>query len=117
MISIETYCGSIGRFCNRFRHFTNTSSVFSIRCKDVVTIFICLFFLFWYLPVVLYAFFAIFVMVAFDVVCLKLVRLKHIDYFSHFLELIYRGLNLDFLKLAQLLIDGDIESKSRAYTK
>ena len=49
-------------------------------------------------------------MVAFDVVCLKLVRLKHIDCFSHFLELIYRGLNLDFLKLTQLLIDGDIES-------
>ena len=34
----------------------------------------------------------------------------HIDCFSHFLELNYRGLNLNFLKLAQPLIDGDVES-------
>ena len=37
-------------------------------------------------------------------------RLNHIDCFSHFLELIYRGLNPNLLKLAQLLIDGDVES-------
>ena len=30
--------------------------------------------------------------------------------FSHFLELNFRGLNHNFLKLAPLLIDGDVES-------
>ena len=58
----------------------------------------------------LYAFFAIFVFVTFDVVCLKSVGLKHCDCLSHFLGLNYTGLNLNFLRLAQLLIDGDIES-------
>ena len=37
------------------------------------------------------------------------VRFKHI-YSCHFLELNYRGYNLDFLKLKQLLTDGDVES-------
>ena len=37
-------------------------------------------------------------------------RFKHIDSSYHFLELNYRGYNLDFLKLKQLFIDGDIES-------
>ena len=68
------------------------------------------FFTFLYLPVLPYAFFAIFLLATFDVLYLKSVRLKHIDCFSHFLELNYRGLNLNFLKLLQLLIDGDIES-------
>ena len=67
-------------------------------------------FSFLYLPVLLYAFFAIFVLVTFDVLCLKSVRLKHIDCFSHFLELNHRGVNLNFLKLAQVLINGDVES-------
>ena len=63
----------------------------------------------------LYAFFAIFVFVTIDIVSLKSVslksvRLKHSDCLSHFLELNYRGLSLNFLKLAQLLIDGDVES-------
>ena len=94
---------------------TNARSVFSIRCKDVLTIFICLLFSFLYLPVLLYAFFAIFVFVTIDIVSLKSVslksvRLKHSDCLSHFLELNYRGLSLNFLKLAQLLIDGDVES-------
>ena len=55
-------------------------------------------------------FFAIFVFVTFDVVCLKSVRLKHSDCLSHILDLNYRGLNLNFLKLAQLLIDGNVNS-------
>ena len=58
----------------------------------------------------LYAFFAIFIFVTIDIVSLKSVRLKHSDCLSHFLELNYRGLSLNFLKLAQLLIDGDVES-------
>ena len=75
------------------------------------TIFICLVFSFLYLPVLLYAFFfTIFVLVAFDVLCLKSVRLKHIDCFSHFLELNFQGINPIFPNLAQLLIDGDIDS-------
>ena len=36
-------------------------------------------------------------------------KFKHIDSSCHFLELNYRGYNLNFLKLKQLLIDGDIE--------
>ena len=59
----------------------------------------------------LYAFFfTIFVLVAFDVLCLKSVRVKHIDCFSHFLELNFQGINPIFPNLAQLLIDGDIDS-------
>ena len=63
-----------------------------------------------YLPVLLYAFFAMFILVTFDVLCLKSVRLNHIDCFPRFLVLNYLGLNLDFLKLAQLLNDGDVVS-------
>ena len=37
-------------------------------------------------------------------------RLKYSDCFFHFLEYNYRELNLNFLKLAHLLIDGDVES-------
>ena len=110
MISIKDYCASIGRFYNRFSHFTSAQSVFSIRREGIFSVFICLFFSSLYLPVLLHAFFAIFVSVTFDVVCLKSVRLKHIDRFSHFLELNYRGLNFNVLKLTQLLIDGDEES-------
>ena len=40
-------------------------------------------------------------------------RFKHIDFSHHFLLLKYRGLNLNFLKLAQLM-DGDIESNAAA---
>ena len=45
-----------------------------------------------------------------DIVYVNTVRFKHIDSSCHFLELNYRGYNLNFLKLKQLLIDGDIES-------
>lgn len=55
------------------------------------------------------AFIAIFVLALFGVVYVKSVRFKHIDCSCHFLELKYRGLNLDFLNLLQLLIDGDIK--------
>ena len=110
IISIEAYCASFERFYNRSRHFTNPRSLFFVRRKDLFIIFIissslCL-------PMLLYAFFAIFVFVTFDVVCLKSVGLKHCDCLSHFLGLNYTGLNLNFLRLAQLLIDGDIESNS-----
>ena len=47
-----------------------------------------------------------------NVVCAKLVRLKHIDSLSYVLELNYRGINLNFINLAKLLIDGDLESNS-----
>ena len=60
---------------------------------------------------VLYAFSEIFVFVTFDV-CLKSMRLKHSNCLSHFFDLNYRGLNLNFLRLVQLLIDGDVESNS-----
>ena len=51
-----------------------------------------------------------FLLVTIDVVYVNTVRFKHIDSLCHFLELNYRGYNLNFLKLKQLLIDGDIES-------
>ena len=44
MISIEDYRASIGRFYNRSRHFTNTWNLFSIGCKDLFIILICLLF-------------------------------------------------------------------------
>ena len=50
-------------------------------------------------------FFAIFVFVTFDIVYLKSVRPKHSDSSSHFLDV-----NLNFRRLAQLLIDGNVES-------
>ena len=37
-------------------------------------------------------------------------KFKHIDSSCHFLELNYLGHNLNFLKLKQLLIDGDTEA-------
>lgn len=39
-------------------------------------------------------------------------RFKYIDCSYHFLEIYYRRLNLNILKLAQLLIDGNIDSGS-----
>ena len=49
-------------------------------------------------------------LVTIDVVYVNTVRFKYIDSSCHFIELNYRGHNLNFLKLKQLLIDGDIES-------
>ena len=69
------------------------------------------FFVFVFASAIIYTFFAIFVLVTFGVLCLKSVRLKHIDCFSYFLELNYQGL---YLKLAQLLIEGDIESNPQS---
>ena len=49
-------------------------------------------------------------LVTIDVIYVNTVRFKYGDSSCHFLELNYRGYNLNFLKLKQLLIDGDIES-------
>ena len=107
MISIEACLVSIRRFYNRLRHFGNTWSVLFVRCKDVLIILIWLLFLFLHLQMLLYAFFAIFELVTFDVIYLKSVRVKHIDCLSLVVPLFvnYRDLGVDFLKLAQLLID------------
>ena len=43
-----------------------------------------------------------------DVVYVNSVRYKHIDSSYHFLKLNYKGCNINFLKLKQLLIDGDM---------
>ena len=67
------------------------------------------FFVFVFSSAIIY-FFPIFILVTFDVVCLKSVRFKHSDCLSHFFNLYYRPLNLNFLKLAQRLTDGDLES-------
>ena len=55
-------------------------------------------------------FFAIFVFATLYVVCLKSVILKYSNCFSYFLDLNYRGLKLNFIRLVQLLIDGDVDS-------
>ena len=55
-------------------------------------------------------FFTLFILVAISIVYVNSVRFKHIDSSCHFLELNYKGLNLNFLKLKQLCIVGDIES-------
>ena len=47
-------------------------------------------------------------LVAIDVFYVNSVRYKHIDSSCHFLKLNYRGCNINFLKLKQLLIDGDM---------
>ena len=63
-----------------------------------------------YLPILLHVYFALFLLVIINVVYVNSVRFKHIDTSCHFIELNYRGYNLNFLKLKQLLIDADIES-------
>ena len=110
MISIEAYRASIGRFYNRLKHCTNAQNVVSIRSGNVPIILLLLLFLLLYLPILLHAFFALFMLVTIDVVYVNTMRFKHIDSSCHFLELNYRGYNLDFLKLKQLLTDGDVES-------
>ena len=66
-----------------------------------------------YLPILLHAFFALFMLVTIGIAYVNTVRFKRIDSLCHFLELNYRGYNLNFLKLKQLLIDGDVESNPR----
>ena len=63
-----------------------------------------------YLSVVVHALFALFSLVTIDVAYVNSVRFRHIDSSCHFLELNCKGYNLNFVKLKQLLIDGDIES-------
>ena len=113
MISIEAYCVSISRFCNRLTHFANTQNVVSIRSGNVYIILLFLLFSMLYLPILLYALCALFLLVTIDVVYINSVRFKHIDSSCLFLGLNYRGYNLNFLKLKQLLIDIDIESNPK----
>ena len=109
MISVEAYCASIGRFYNRLRHFTNAQIIISITGGNVYIILLFLLFSVFYLPILLLALFALFVLVTVDVVYINLMRFKHMDSSCLFLELNDRGYNLNFLKLKQLLIDGDKE--------
>ena len=74
------------------------------------TIWFFLLFSLLYLSILLHALFALFLLVTVDVFYVNTVKFKHIDTSCHFLESNYRGYNLNFLKLKQLLIDGDIES-------
>ena len=57
----------------------------------------------------LHAVFALFLLVTIDVVYVRSMKFKHVDFLCHFFELNYRGLNLNFLKL-KLLTDGGTES-------
>ena len=107
MIFIEAYHASIGRFYNRLKHCTNAQNVVSIRSGNVRIILLLLLFLLLYLPILLHV---LFMLVTIDVGYVNAVRFKDIDSSCHFLELNYRGYNLNFLKLKQLPIDGDVES-------
>ena len=110
MMSIEAYYAFVGRFCNRLRHFANIQNVVSIRCGNVYTILLFLHFSLLYLPILLHALFALFLLVVIDPCFVNSVRFKRIDYSCHFLELHHRVYNLNFLKLEQLCIDSDVES-------
>ena len=88
------------------RYFANARNVVLIRCGNVQTILLFLLFIVVFTNTV----FALFVLVTIDVVHINSLILNHIDSSCHFLGLNYRGLNLNFLKLKQLLICGDVES-------
>ena len=107
MISIEAYRAFIERFYNRLRHFANAQNVLSVKSWDVCTILLFLVFSLLYLPILLHALFSLFLLVIIDFVYVNSVRFKHIDSPFYFLELNYRGYNLNFLKLKQILIDSD----------
>ena len=89
----------------------------SITSGNVYLILLFLLFSLLYFANTITCSFALFLLVTIDVVYINLVKFKHIGSSCHFLELNYRGFNLNFLKLKQLLIDGDIRVKSRTYTK
>ena len=111
MISVEAYHASIRRFCNRLKHLANAQNLVSIKSGYVYTILLFLLFSLLYLPILLPALSALFLLVTIDVVYVKSVmRFKHINSSCHFLELNFKGYSFNFLKLKQLLIDGDIES-------
>ena len=110
MITIETYRASIRRFYNRLRHFASTKNVVSLRIANFNTILLFLLFSLLYFPILLHALFTLFILVTIDVVYVNSMRFKHIYSLCHFLGLNYKRLNLNFLILKQLLIDGDIES-------
>ena len=71
-------------------------------------IFHCYIFQYYYMTL-----FTLFLLVAINVAYVNSIRFKHIYSLCHFLELNYKGLNLNFLILKQLLIDSDIESNPR----
>ena len=100
----------IGRFYNKLKQFANDKNVVSIGSGNVHIILLFLLFSLLYLPILLHVLFALFLLVIINVVYVNSVRFKHIDTSCHFFELYYRGHNLNFLKLKQLLIDADIES-------
>ena len=111
MMCIIGYWASMGRFYNRLRHFTNAQTLVSIRCPEFPQQFVILSFSsLLNLSILLHAIFALIILVTTDVVYVNSVRFKHIDSSCHFLKLNYRGLNLDLLKLKQLLLDGDTVS-------
>ena len=66
MICTEAYCTSSGRFCNRLRHFANAKNVVSIRSGNIYTILLFLAFSLLYLPILLPALFALFMLVTIE---------------------------------------------------
>ena len=107
MIYIETYLASIGRIYNRLRHFVNAQNVVFVRFWKVFTILLFLLFSLLYLPILLRCFCIVYNGNNWCYLC-NSIRLKHIESSCYFFEVNCRGLNLNFLKLKQLLIDGQL---------
>ena len=85
----------------------STTDSVSIRFGNALTIVIITFFIVVFANTVACCFCII--LVTIDVVYVNSLRFKHTDSLCHFLEINYRGLNLNFLRLKKLFIDGDIE--------
>ena len=104
------------KICLWLKHFSNARNTISVRFRYVFIILLCLLFPFFSLKI-LHTIFECFVLIKLDLVYVNSARFKHIDCSCHFLVLKMEGFSLSFLKSAQLLIDGDIQVKSRAYIK
>ena len=62
MISIKAYCAFTGRSYNILRYLANSRNVVFIRCENVLTLLLFLLFSFSYLPILLHAVFALFIL-------------------------------------------------------
>ena len=111
MISIEAYRASNGRLYSKLRYFTNTQNVFSFHQKwECLHHFVILtFFIVVFANTKTCPFCIIHIGNSWCYLC-KLGEIQAYWLSIHFLELKYKGHNLNFLKLKQLFIDGDTES-------
>ena len=96
VISIDVYCASIGRFYNRLWDFANARNVVSIRSGNVYNILLLLLFLLLYLPILLHAPLALFLLITTDVTYVNSVGFKHLTPDAIFLSQITESIILTF---------------------